>query len=450
MPGTRRFESGSASTGQPGDLGEAQHASTAARRHPSPRRRGRAAGRPTRWASASSISTDGARTPGARRGPRTAVGTTGRVDQRRHRSAPAARGTAGSGAPGPAGGPSASANACATPTRATPRPTPGRSLGTLGLVEPAHRVAEQLHLVDGLARRRCRAARAGGRRCRRSAARVRGALRAPRGGSSRRRYPTCTARLPGGPTRARGRARRTTPTARRGARAARMRSSPASASASGAEREPGARHASVTPWRTHSSTSVRAKAVVASRLMRGCLRGERTWSLVHGFTQTANLVGAGVQLVPASVLAPRRSRRCRLRGGRARAGDEGAGNVRRLLAGRASVPAARARPTRRRAAPRAGRARRPASPTTPSTRRRDASRRGARAGDRARRRRRVPRTLARAAAVRDAATRAERDSTNGAPRNTVERPHVSSCACSGRVRSRRTGSASASCGCRCC
>src|SRR5690348_17992103 len=40
-----------------------------------------------------------------------------------------------------------------------------------------------------------------------------------------------------------------------------------SASASGAEREPGATTASVTPARTHSSTSAVANAVLASRVL---------------------------------------------------------------------------------------------------------------------------------------------------------------------------------------
>ena len=133
------------------------------------------------------------------------------------------------------------------------------------LVEPAHRVAVQLHLVDGLPRagvaqlgrpvggahdhrdppvvrlehRRVEVRRRGARRAQQ---RRRASGRARDAESEERRRPLVE------DARAHGRGRRR-----------------ASASASGADREPGARHASVTPWRTHSSTSVRAKAVVASR-----------------------------------------------------------------------------------------------------------------------------------------------------------------------------------------
>ena len=274
MPGTRRFDSGSASTGQP---------ATSAKRNtvdgltPAPQPattspRGRSA---TRWASASSISTDGARTPGALRGPRPVVGAAGRVDQLvaggHQRLAERQVEVHRPGRTGPSAAPTARRGRA----RATRRPRrDGRSAPRArGTSAPPHRRASPGRRSG---RRRCRAARAVGRRCTRSSGRGRGGPRAPRGGSSRPRCPTCTAAIAGRPlARARPRAKNA---AERSSRCTctRIRSSPASASASGAEREPGARHASVTPWRTHSSTSVRAKAVVASRLMGGCLRGWRT------------------------------------------------------------------------------------------------------------------------------------------------------------------------------
>ena len=176
---------------------------------------GRRPGAPARRASRPT----GARTPGACARPRAPVGPTGRVDERRRRSAPAARGTAGSGAPGPAGAPSASATARDASARHS-APTPGRSSGTPGVVEPAHRVAVELHLVDGLAGAGvAQLGRAvGGAHDQRHAAVVglehRG-VEVGRGGARRAQHDRGT---PARPRRAR--ARRTRPSARRGARAA--------------------------------------------------------------------------------------------------------------------------------------------------------------------------------------------------------------------------------------
>ena len=95
-PGTRRFEIGSASTGQPAASAKRSSGPRVARPRPSPRPRARAACRPTRCGErVEHPDRLGARTPGALRRPRTAVGPTGRVDERRRRSAPAARGTGG-------------------------------------------------------------------------------------------------------------------------------------------------------------------------------------------------------------------------------------------------------------------------------------------------------------------------------------------------------------------
>ena len=210
------------------------------------------------------------RRPTVRAPPAPARSTAGRRSDRARRPVGSPVGTSGSRngrlrCTGPAGGPSASATARDASARHS-APTPGRSSGRSGLEEPPHRVAVELRLVDRSAPRRCRAARAAGRRCTRSSAPARGAPRAPRGGSSRPRCPRCTAAIAGVPVAlARGRAAKNDADRSSRCTCTRMRSSPASASASGAERDPGATHASVTPWRTHSSTSVRAKAVVASR-----------------------------------------------------------------------------------------------------------------------------------------------------------------------------------------
>ena len=195
----------------------------------------------------------------------------------------------------------------------------------------------------------------------------------------------------------------------------RIRSSRASARASGAERDPGAITASVTPARAHSSTNADANAVVASRSLIGATprRGRRRVRM-----------GTCPARVSCSFPASRRPRRrgrpsptsCASRAPSARStcrrprpsrprprriGEAGGGrDLRRLLDGRAPVPAARARPARPRARARARRARRPASPT-PTSAPRASSRRAARRERGARRCGHVPRALARATDVRE-------------------------------------------------
>ena len=274
VPGTRRFDSGSASTGQPAtsanrSSGRRADAGTPARHHEPPwpvgdEVRERVEHLDRRRAHARCV-----------RGPRTAVGATGRVDQlvaRRHQRLAERQVQVDRARPG---APTASATEREASARhaAPDAGAVGRARRPRGTTAPRRRRASAGRRSG---RRRCRAARADGRRCTRSSGPVRGALRGPRDGSSRPRCPTCTARARD------ARSRRARPSGEeRGralveeARGAGSRSSPASASASGAERDPGARQASVTPWRAHSSTSVRAKAVVASRVMGGCLRGER-------------------------------------------------------------------------------------------------------------------------------------------------------------------------------
>ena len=185
----------------------------------------------------------------------------------------------------------------------------------------------------------------------------------------------------------RRRARRTPPSARRGARAPGSRSSRASASASGVERDPGAsarvrRHRP----RAHSSTSARAKRGVASRRRR------------HARIAPMRLrAGARVHARPSGPGTPVEARLPRdwdvqalevpdgldfvatadtlgLRGG--------TGTLGRVLDGRPAVPAARARPTRAR---RAARPRQRVAGHRPRERAADAARgrRAARAGRRA-------------------------------------------------------------------
>ncbi len=430
------------------DLGEAQHRRRSARRRPSRRRPGRGAGRRRGAASASSISTDGARTPGAvavhgrsseRPGASTSASPVGhqrlaerQVEVHRSRRRPARVGDRArrQRAPRRAG---TVAVARAPRLRGTSGPrrrraSPGRRSGP----------------------RRCRAAPAAGRRCTRSAGRARGALRAPPGGSWRRRCPTCTAR----PRDDRWRVAR--PSAKNDAErssrctCSRMRSSPASASASGAEREPGARQASVTPWRAHSSTNVRAKAVVASRRHgrmplvmadRRCSctasrRRRRRGLRCPQRLDVAGALGRGSRLVPTS-----RPWRHALDDGRPRT------YVGYSLGGRLCLQLALDRPDVVHAT-RAGervardrrrrRARRRAVRPTSGWRRRSSATASTRSSNAGSRSRCSPRCHP-----------SGRGSTNDAP-PTPSSPSPSSCACSARARNRRTGSASASCGCRCC
>ena len=173
---------------------------------------------PIRPASASSMPRLGAADPGGAGGPRSPTRTARRVHQRRarryqrlpegkvemHRTR---RRTERVGN---------RAGRDGTPLAAGARMV----VGDTGVAEPTDRVAVELQLVDGLARRRCHAARVAGRRCTRSGARARDGPRARRGGNSRPRCPTCTARLRDGRMPSPARARRRKPTARRGARGA--------------------------------------------------------------------------------------------------------------------------------------------------------------------------------------------------------------------------------------
>ena len=118
-----------------------------------------------------------------------------------------------------------------------------------------------------------RAARGDGRRCTPTAGRARGGPRRRPGGARPRRCRWSSARRRAARWPRRGRGRRSRPSARRGHVDATLGPSSASASASGVDREPGATTASVTPARTHSSTTVAAK--VACTVMADDPRGAR-------------------------------------------------------------------------------------------------------------------------------------------------------------------------------
>ena len=133
------------------------------------------------------------------RRPRRAVGATRRRRRAARRSARAVRETGGCRCTGPVG----RARACRR-ERARGEPAPpgvgaGAVLRRAGIVEPPHRVPEEVGLVDRLSRARSRAARAAGRRCTRAAERARDAPRSPPGADSRPRYPTCSTRSSGRP-----------------------------------------------------------------------------------------------------------------------------------------------------------------------------------------------------------------------------------------------------------
>ena len=222
--------------------------------------------------------------------PRTIVGTTGRVDQlvaRRHERLAERQVQVHRARPGGPSGLGHRARRQGPPLGADTGPVAGH----VGLVEPAHRVAVELQPGRRSARRRCRAARAGGRRCTRSSAPARDGPRAPRGGSWRRRCPRCRAGARAGRVaRARPRAKND---AERSSRCTcrRMRSSPASARASGAEREPGARHGVGDPV-AHPLVDERAGEGGGGVAGHGRMP---PWTadvrLRHGFTQTHGVVG---------------------------------------------------------------------------------------------------------------------------------------------------------------
>ena len=150
-------------------------------------------------------------------------------------------------------GPSAAAANARAPER--PPRRRGGGVGHAGVVEPAHRPAVQVRLVDRLRRADVAQLRrpVGGQHDHRDLrqpgldhGRVEvGRRRAARAQQDRRR-----------PAEARARARRTPPTARRGRRARPARARAVRASAIGVLREPGATTAWRTPWATSSSTSV--------------------------------------------------------------------------------------------------------------------------------------------------------------------------------------------------
>ena len=337
----------------------------------------------------------------------------------------------------------------ASARHAAPAPAIGRRAARgRGTSAPRRRTASS---GRSSAPRRCRAARAGGRRCTRSAGHARARPRAPRGGSSRPRCPTCSSTTAGRPVAA------PMPSAQNAAdRSSRRTCTRIAVVARERERERRRARAGRddrvgdSPRRAHSSTSAGAKA-------RGRVAlGHRSATMppwcrscsCPGFTQTACVLDVRCSSGMSTARAGDRRRRARhardLRPRpRTAIGDAGGrGHLRRLLDGRPAVPAARARPARRRARSRAGERVARAPPDAASARARVASRRGAGAGHRARRRRRVPRALARAAAVRVApARRAGRRRPSQAA---VPRTSPPACASSGRARWNRSGTASPS------
>ena len=345
MPGTRRSDSGSASTGHP---------ATSAKRNtvdgltPAPQPattspRGRSA---TRWASASSTSTDGARTPGA-------LAVHGRSSERPGASTSSSPvGTSGSRngrfrCTGPATGPSAAPTAREASARHA-APTPGRSVGTSGSWN--QRTAAPKSFTWSTVCPAPVSRSSGGR----SAVHTINGTR-PWWASSTAGWKFAAA-VPDVHSTITGRwLARASPRAKNDAdrssrcTCTRIRSSPASASASGAEREPGARQASVTPWRTHSSTRVRAKAVVASRLMRGCLRdgGLRLRARVHADRFVVGpgrrRAAGGSRCAPLPVPGGLVRHHVHRRGGSTRDRHR---DLRRVFAGWTAVPATCARPTR--------------------------------------------------------------------------------------------------------
>ena len=169
----------------------------------------------------------------------------------------------------------------------------------------------------------------------------------------------------------------------------------------------------MTPWRTHSSTSVRAKAVVASRLMEGCLRddGLRLRARVHAErTRRGPPIARSTRRVALRVPDDLDFVATARRGWATRAAR--ATYVGYSQGGRLCLQLALDRPDLVDELVLVS-----ASPGIADDAERAAratSRRVARARDRARRRRRVPRALAGAAAVRHALPRARRR--RGSPR----------------------------------
>ena len=430
MPGTREVESGSASTGQPATSAKR---STVSGWTPAPQPATTSPPRPVGHEMRERVEQLDRRCAHAGRvaRPRPVVGAAGRVDElvagghqrlaerqvevhRPGRRTAARRPTARG-----------------RQRRASAAPAPGRSVGHSGVVEPAHRVAEELHLVDGLPRAGvAQLGRAvGGAHDQRDAAVVRLEHRGVevRGrGARRAQHDHGTARSPAASAEGEERRRALVEVHVHAGSA----SSPASASASGAERDPGARHGVGDAVRapTRRRACGRRRCVGVVRLMEGCLRGWRTSCSCTGSRRPV-VVGPGRRRAARAIrrscalcLVPdgrrpsaRRSTDAAALGDRERtatyvgllAWADGCACSSRSTDPRSSTAGAGERVARHRRRRRAGRPRR--------------GRRAAGAGDRARRRRRVPRALARAAAVRHALP-AERGRHRRAPGpNTVER-----------------------------
>ena len=170
------------------------------------------------------------------------------------------------------------------PARVRVGPSAAASGGP-GIVEPAHRAAEQPRLVDGLARAPvAQLGRAvGGAHEQRHAGVVR--LDDRRDAGSPPPSPTCSTRSRAARSRGRCRARGTRPSVRRARRRRASRPSRTSASVSGVFREPGDTTAAVTPSRdplvderparTRSSTSTVAHRATLPAWLRGAESGAR-------------------------------------------------------------------------------------------------------------------------------------------------------------------------------
>ena len=304
-------------------------------------------------------------------------------------------------------------------------------LGRTRIVEPAHRVAVQLRSGRSSARRPHRAARADGRRCTRAAVPARGKPRSPRDGSSRPRFPRCSTRSRAGRRRARCRAPRNAAERSSSTTWTRIRSSRASARASGVEREPGAidgvgasrPRPLVDECSARTPSSRPASGVTA---LAGCRASRRssvqngpvTIVFVHGFTQTASAwssVVRGTTGLEDTIMFGDLPIAATFEETAHAIGDlGGARHVRRLLDGRPALPATGARPSRPRARARARERVARVCARPPNAPARVAADEALAAGHRTRRCRRVPHPLARATDVRVGPARRAPASPNGA------------------------------------